>query len=489
MSDELRVLDELERRLIARLYDGAPTPATGSPRRSRWRQLRLAGAVAPGVIAAMVVVAVLLVTGPSARPSAAQALDRAATAASAGDLPVLGPGQYWYTRTINSTIAPYPLLSRSFVPVSGKLPPTVQVVSRQSEETWIGVDGTIRRRQVTLSVSFPNAAARRRWRQSGASYPSFGANDSITEGGGRFPPEGGAVGGDVGDGLFDYRQLRALPTAPASLRATLTRAQAAFLRREQRGYRQISTTPGTGVETITLHSSGSTVADARSSQLLMTIASLLTSPVTPAVRAALYRVAATLPGTVYKGPARDALGRSGVEVQLGQGTGGWRMIFDPTTGDLLQTSLTFARGGFGGLTDTVAAQGVASSIYSVPAGVGPSPGRLPAPRTVAITPRTGAATTTFSMQLQASRNAAQRTTAPAQFVTINGPTGRSCHTYLLPPPMAQLQHGKIVRTTRGEYAYRYRLGPKAIDRRTWCRGRYDLQLGAQDQTAAYFTVR
>ena len=485
MSDDLPVLEELQRHLVAGLYDG--NSMAGRVRSSGWRRLRLAVALAPGVIVAAAVVVAFLVVGRADQSSAARAFDRAASAASAASVPLLGPEQYWYTRTIETSVAPYPLISSSSGPPAGRLPSTVPVVFRRSMETWIGADGTLRQRQVTLSVSFPTAAAQRLWRRSGAHYPSFGSNDSITVGGGRFPPQGGAVGGDVGDGLFTYQQLRALPTTAAHLQATLARAQTALQRRERQGFSETRPAPGTTSKTITLR--GHPVAHARSNSMLMTIASLLTTPVTPAVRAALYRVAATLPGVVYRGEVRDALGRSGVEIEVGSGPGGWRMIFDPTTGDLLQTSLTFAGAAFGDLTDTVAAQGVADSIYALPAGFPSSPGRLPAPPTLAITPRTGTVTTVFSMQLPAPSGAAPRTHAPSQFVTVNGPTGRGCAKYLLPPPTAVLRNGTVARAVGGGYAYQYSLAPTATGRDAWCPGHYELQLGAQDQTAAYFTVR
>jgi hypothetical protein len=62
----------------------------------------------------------------------------------------------------------------------------------------------------------------------------------------------------------------------------------------------------------------------------------------PALRAALYQVAASLPGVEYLGPTTDRLGRHGVAVALSHGDAGHArsrdvMVFDPTTGLLLQT--------------------------------------------------------------------------------------------------------------------------------------------------------
>jgi hypothetical protein len=481
-------LDELERRLIAGLYDNGAATATasGPVARSRRERLRIAAVLAPGVLIAATVVLVFLVLGRNGGLTASQALERAANAASARSVPLLRPGEYWYTRTIETSLAPYPLISRSSLPAPGRAPQTVLVFSRQSMETWIGVDGSIRQRQVPLSVTFPTAAARQRWRASGSAYPTFGSNDSITTGGGRFPPQSSAIGGDIGDGLFTYGQLLTLPTTPSRLRAVLTRAQAALQHREQHGFSQTSPAPGTTSKTIALRSRP--VADASSSQLLLTITSLLTSPVPAVVRAALYRLAATLPGAVYRGPVRDALGRAGIEIQIGHGPGGWRVIFDPATGELLQTSLAIAGTQYGPLRNTVAAQGITNSIYSPPAGISASPGRLPSPQAITITPSTGTPTTTFSMQLHLARRA-RHATIPVQFATVNGPTGENCNTYLVPPLTTELRHGKIIQTAAHDDLYRYPITPATTGRRAWCPGRYQLQLGAQDQTAAYFTVR
>jgi hypothetical protein len=405
MTDKIPVPDELGRRLVTGRHDAAASPASSSG----GRRLRLAVAVAPAVIAAAVVVAVVLSAAGGSKPSpAARALDDAADAALGSTVPILQPGQYWYTRTISSSVLPWPLLPRVFRTVPTH-PQTVPLDTRESVETWIGLDRTLRRREVPLSIGFPSAGARARWRRSGAQLPNIGSIDSITAGDGRFPPEGGG-GGDAGDGLFTYRQLLALPTSPASLRVALVGAQAGLDRREEQGLKDAGSPPsGSGQSTGSqmLTSKGvaiplyapSSLAVADSSELLMTITSLLTAPVPPAVRAALYRLAATLPGVVYDGRARDALGRAGVEVQLGHGSAGWRMIFDPNTGELLQTALltdnpAATAAGFGGITETFAARGVSDSIRSVPPGFPPSPGRLPPARTASILPLTGLRSTT-----------------------------------------------------------------------------------------------
>ena len=106
--------------------------------------------------------------------------------------------------------------------------------------------------------------------------------------------------------------------------------------------------------------------DQATRQELFTISQLLQLPLTADVRAALYRVAASLPGVRYDGTARDALGRTGVAVSVGPRSHELRMIFDPNTGELLATTTTIHGGGgqlgtgtIGTMVQTVVTQGVA----------------------------------------------------------------------------------------------------------------------------------
>jgi hypothetical protein len=164
MNDDLPVLDELERSLIAGCY-GAPG-SVGERRvrsRPRWPWAAAGLSAAAGVAAA--VLAIVLGSG-SVEPPAAQALDRTATAAASGTLAVLRPGQYWYTRYVYSMRVPMPIPPKVMPPGPPKLFATVTTDLRQSVETWIGVDGTVRQRTVILADRFASPADRRRWRAS-----------------------------------------------------------------------------------------------------------------------------------------------------------------------------------------------------------------------------------------------------------------------------------------------------------------------------------
>jgi hypothetical protein len=385
-------------------------------------------------------------------------------------------------------IAPIALPPRVMASGTNPPPTLVAVRVRESLETWIGRDGTIRQRQTTLSERFADSAARRRWLASGEPLPSFASNDSVSEGDGRFPPQYSGAG-DIGDGLFSYQQLLALPTSVPGLRARLERAQAALARREQHGL-ATKVRGGTGYASIQLVGHGS-VRSARTMQDLTTIATLLATPVPTAVRAALYRVAASLPTVTYDGKTTDTLGRPGIAISVGTSAHGMRMIFDPATGALLETRVlvTSSLHGIklGTDTQTIAAQGIAESLNSLPRGIRPIGHMRPSAQTIAITPRTGTPTTTFHLAVH-STHASPGAAASPLTASIDGPTAAGCRAYLLPPPIARLARGMAVHTP-GHAVYRYNVPSTAIGRTTWCPGRYQLQILADSQSSIYFEVR
>jgi hypothetical protein len=486
MNDDLPVIDELERMLIASCY-GPPASDRERRRRQRLRRRWAAAGISAAACTAAAIAAIVLASG-SVEPSAAQALDRAATAAANGPAQSLRPGQYWYTRTIVSTDQPVPVVPTPTPSGPAKLPAMVNLDLRQSSETWIGIDGTIRQRNITLSERFASPAGRKRWLASRQALPSFGTSDSITGGAGWFPPQSSGLG-DLGDGLFSYRELVSLPIGVPELRAAIERAQTALGGRQQHGL-SMQASRGVGVAGMQVVAKPSAV-DRRAIEDLNTIASLLATPVAPGVRAALYRVAASLPGVEYDGPARDPLGRAGVAVSVGRSDSEMRMIFDPHTGALLSSSYRpgqAGRGvGLGGLTETIVAQAMASSIDSLPPDVKPIRGKMPVPQTISISPHRGATNTVFSLELSAPAGTHARAPAPPASAMLNGPTAPNCRSYLFPPPAARI--GKaVVSSVDGRFAYRYRLAPSSIGRRRWCAGRYLLQVGAQNQQGVYFDV-
>lgn len=371
-------------------------------------------------------------------------------------------GRFWYTRTISS--------QHQWMPAGGMIEwrrgyfrprgPEVRFDLRVSEETWVGIDGTMRERVIVTSARFASAADRAKWAADGRPVPNFNnawlgwmSHDGITIGGGKFPPQPffqggewlGPYGWDVGDSLFSYRQLLSLPTEAGALRARLRRAEKALVWRQDK----------TGA-----HGVGNFHTDAY--RELSDIAGLLISPLPAAGRLALFHAAVSTPGTTVNTHARDSLGRLGVAVSASAGLAFERLIFNPATGALLERAPNV----------TVVAQGAVDSAYALPKAIGPirAPGVPPQPQASVISPAVGTPTTVFRLMLPAPTRRARR--APTLDVTLIGSPGLRCFAGFA-PPLAALAASASVRLA-GRLSYVYRLNPSLVHRQTWCPGRYEL---------------
>ncbi|MEV0613323.1 hypothetical protein AB0I81_08340 [Nonomuraea sp. NPDC050404] len=74
----------------------------------------------------------------------------------------------------------------------------------------------------------------------------------------------------------------------------------------------------------------------RAGYLWQTAVDLMTAPIRPDTRAALYRVLADQPGIEAEGEATDALGRTGVALSSSAEGAVFRLIIDPETAELLE---------------------------------------------------------------------------------------------------------------------------------------------------------
>jgi hypothetical protein len=272
--------------------DGAPAP---HPRPTGRRRIpRRIGYLAVPVVAvaAATALAVTLLPGGIARPADARAvasLEAAAHAAeTAADAP-LRPGQYIYLRTHGMHME------------SAFLADGQSAVSFRPETTeyWFRTDGAEVRRSVQTGPLWYPTTRDRKLSEASGSRDHFGP--SLMRLGPRTP--------SVGYPTWDF--ARALPTDPEVLEARI--------RTETAG-----------------QSESAEVA------VWETVSAALSNPVfPPALRAALFRIAAGLPGVEYLGEVRDRLGRPGVAVTLAHGDEAHAheqqvMIFDARTGALLQ---------------------------------------------------------------------------------------------------------------------------------------------------------
>jgi hypothetical protein len=373
--------------------------------------------------------------------------------------------RYWYTRT---TVP-------AGVPVMGIAVPSGRAII----ETWIGTDGT--------------------WRQRVSEPATPGASsDAIIGGDGLFPPQANATGSnngvpfnarDPGDGLFTYRQLQSLPTTVPALRSRIQRAVAAQTERDLNAY----VLPGKRHRQIVARLRPRYFGGpaGQPGQALIAISDLETSPLPPRLRAALFAVAQSLPGVRSVAGERDALGRSGIGLSAG---GELPLIFDPRTATLLA-----------GVSGTVVAHGAVNAITVIPKHLAAisEPAGLTAPQ-LAIRPRSGSPSATFTIELTAPTTPAQPDRAPALFANLFGPTGPGCVYWMSRPSFARIPPGTAT-TTAGSITYTYQLSPAAIGRMAWCPGRYQLLIAPISQSqppasaneiqhqlvhaAAYFTIR
>ena len=275
----------------------ASIESTAPPRRRRQRARPRLGLAPLGVAGALAAVAVGIVVAVSLRggaanppPAAGVVLARAARVAEASGGPrQLRPGEYWYVKSIWTT-AGASVADHAHPGASIQLPDTLSTYERQA---WIGLDRLGRvESHVVGSITFLSAAARQQWIRAGRPRELPGYNGSL--------PRNAFI--------RPYRQLLALPTNVDALWKLL--------------YREA----GTGAPGWKRHEMFTEIGDL-----------LREDPIPAKVRAALYLVAARIPGIQVLGLTHDAVGRPALAVALNDTLYGERseLLFDPKTSALL----------------------------------------------------------------------------------------------------------------------------------------------------------
>jgi hypothetical protein len=270
--------------------DQAEIPRARRPRRRRrWAPVGVLGVAA--AVGVGVVVALSLRGGAANPPPAAAAvvLRRAAVAAEASGGPRrLRPGEYWYVKSI-WTIPGVQLAA----PAGNANDTIVDALSTYERQTWIGLDRAGRVESHTVGpITFLSAAARRQWIRLGRPRELPGYNGPLP----------------ANAFIRPYAQLLALPTNLDALWQML--------------YRE----------------AGSGNAAWKRHEMFTEIGDLLREDPIPAkVRAALYLVAARIPGIELLGVTRDSIGRPALAVALNDTFDGERdeLLFDPKTSALL----------------------------------------------------------------------------------------------------------------------------------------------------------
>jgi hypothetical protein len=267
-----------------------PERHRAGPRISRRRVLS-ALALAAVVGAAALILRSGGVVAP--QPATAAEVLRASAAALSrhGGPRALGPGDYFYTRTMEwwneAGFGPHPYIVRSL------------------QEEWLARDGHGRSRYVVVGLSGRGANRSLPFARSQDARLGRSARPFILS----TLPTPGIV--------LSYAQLRRLPTNPARLDVALNHIAASY--HVSRLFPRL--TYGTVIRFAILRG-------------------LAEAPSSAALRAALFRVLAATPGIRLLGPARDSIGRWGVAVAVDAEDVQLEMILDPATGELLQTSRT-----------------------------------------------------------------------------------------------------------------------------------------------------
>jgi hypothetical protein len=302
-----------------------------------------------------------------------------------------------------------------------------------------------------------------------------GSLDVVMAGDGLLPPQTNAYGAfngvpfnphDPGDGLFTASQLASLPTDPSALATRLQQAVAAEDLRNLNAY--LGSGPHTAAQLRRLRQ---VFLGRRVSQTLLAIADLDMTPSPRSLTYGLYQVARGLPGAHVKVAGHGAQ-RGEVQIIAG----GFAMTFDDQSGMLRSgsTGVFFDQGSAG----TIMAQGIVSNLDTIPKGVAPVPSRVARPPTIAITPRTGTPTTTFTLHERLnhliSANGASGASA-AMPAEMFGPTGPNGTLWASRPPLARIPPGTVTQSATGALAA-YRIAPNVIGRHAWCPGRYQLMI-------------
>ncbi|HEY2716957.1 MAG TPA: CU044_5270 family protein [Solirubrobacterales bacterium] len=318
------------RALEARFESASATapPAVAPPRRRRLlprhrRLFALAGATA---VAAAVAGILVLGSGPTAQPAAAEVLHETAAVAvspqgpAASPLP--GPGQFAYRKFERLELQGWVPGGASSGGGLMRRPDAFNALMPTTQEWWTAADGAGRVREVAGTPRFLSSEEQARWEAAGSRLPApfdpeyqrkypLAYKDALELGRGVVDTEHAALA------RFHFPDNTDLPTEPAALREA------------------IETHNMKGAE-FDLSDPAPKRRDSKETiEGLFNI--LVEGPTTPQLRAAVFNALAELPGIEVDTDATDFLGRQGYAVRSidrGEG-GGIEFIFDPDTAELL----------------------------------------------------------------------------------------------------------------------------------------------------------
>jgi hypothetical protein len=320
-------------RALEEKFDPTPTSTPAEVSRSRRRGLlTLAGA---GAVVATVAAVLLLSSGPSAEPAAAEVLhETAAVAASGEGAPALlaGSGQYYFVRTKTRELMGWYPGGYSIPEAPASRQGGFSALIPTETQTWTSVEGGGRLRETMGTPEFRSNIEESRWERAGSPLPigfeprydkkfeEMEVDHHILEasrGVLDFETVQPSSGPDI------YPDLSSVPTDPKGLRHAIEAREVPSAIYEQ----------GKPVEI---------------EGLIGALGTILSRPnASPELREAAFNALAETPGVELNREATDLLGRSGYAVSYTRHTRArvrlrTEFIFDPQTSDSLGERIVLA---------------------------------------------------------------------------------------------------------------------------------------------------
>jgi hypothetical protein len=316
-----------------------PTPAAAAsaaparPRSLFSRRGRLFGFAGATALAAAVVGILVLSSGPTAQPAAAEILHETAAVAAADDAPaaIPGPGQFLFTKfkrlELEGWIAGGPSLEEDTPGqvMGGTLSrgDAFNALLPTTQEWWTGQDGAGRIREVAGTPQFLTKEEQDRWEAAGSPLPApfnpayqrrfpLAFGDALEVRRGVVDREASALKG------YRFPDTSSLPTDPQALRRAVE---------------------GNQIQVSGFNLMYPAAQQLDSEQTTAELFNILRegSPMRPELRAAIFNALAELPGIEVDTEATDLLGRQGYAIRSREavtGTGS-EYVFDPDTAELL----------------------------------------------------------------------------------------------------------------------------------------------------------